>query len=64
MSSGADAIEELALDPNRKTPSAADDFVHMLVGVASLGAAIRHLVGSSTLAAGNPAPSAPQRWLR
>lgn len=60
----AHAIDELALDPNRGSVCAADDFVHVLVGVASLGKAIEHLVGTVPVAAADPVPDAPQRWLR
>lgn len=60
----ARAIEELALDPDHVTTTRTDDFVHMLVGVASLGRAIERLAGTLPLAAADPAPSAPQRWLR
>ena len=60
----AHAIEELALDPDRVTTAAPDDFVHMLVGVASLGRAIERLVGTLPPVDTDPAPRAPQRWLR
>lgn len=60
----AQAIDELALDPDRRTSGAADDFVHLLVGVASLGGAIEDLAGSVAVAAAHPSPHTPQRWLR
>lgn len=61
------AIEALARDPNSAATiasAATDDFVHLLLGVASLGRAIEHLVDPSPLCVADPATSAPQRWLR
>jgi hypothetical protein len=60
----AQAIGELALDPNRRTGGAADDFVYLLVGVASLGGAIEDLADPVAVAAAHPPPHTPRRWLR
>ncbi|RZT14178.1 hypothetical protein EV589_4896 [Mycobacterium sp. BK558] len=60
----AQAIDEMALDTSRGSDCTADDFVYVLVGVASLGRAIENLAGSVVVAAAHPSPSPPQRWLR
>lgn len=65
----ARAVRELAADDSRRAelPCAADDFVHALLGIASIGELIERL-GESTPAQLNPIAEAPapmmMRWLR
>jgi hypothetical protein len=69
LSGMARAVRELAADDNRRAdaPRDADDFVHALLGIASLGELIERL-GESTPAQPNPIAEAPvstmTRWLR
>ncbi|MBB5164466.1 hypothetical protein [Mycobacterium sp. AZCC_0083] len=69
LSGMARAVRELAADDNRRTdaPRDADDFLHALLGIASLGELIERL-GESTPAQQNPIAEAPvstmTRWLR
>lgn len=58
----AGMIDMLATDAARVSARPADDFVHVLLGVASLGNSIEHLV--DPLAACDPVPPEPRRWLR
>ncbi len=65
----ARVVHTLATDSNRRSepPRDSDDFVHVLLGVASLGEAIEG-IGNSTSAqqsstAATPSP-ASRRWLR
>jgi hypothetical protein len=67
----ARVVHDLAADGDRQArdPRDADDFVHVLLGLASIGAAIERLAGS-VVAQRNPTievpPPAPptMRWLR
>jgi F0F1-type ATP synthase epsilon subunit len=66
----AQVVHTLADGDRRvKGPSDADDFVHVLLGFASIGAAIEHLANSA-MAQHNQAAEAPPsatpttRWLR
>lgn len=59
----AKAVEALASDSGHQTPPAADDFVHLLVGVASLGRSIENLA-CPTPGDDMPAVREPTRWLR
>jgi len=56
-------VDQLALDGSQEKPVPADDFVHLLLGVASLGAAIDGLVERPAGPQHRPATT-PQRWLR
>jgi len=56
-------VDELALDSSHETHSTADDFVYLLLGVASMGAAIEGLVDRPAGSQHRPATT-PQRWLR
>lgn len=59
----AQLIEVLALDSHGSSAPPAGDFVHLLLGVASLGKSIEHLVDLVPVAC-NPSPAEPRRWLR
>ena len=59
----AQLIDVLALDSNRDPAPPADDFVHLLLGVASLGKSIEQLVALVPVAC-DPSPAEPSRWLR
>ena len=59
----AQLIDVLALDSNRGSASPAGDFVHLLLGVASLGKSIEQLVVLDPVA-DDPSPAEPTRWLR
>ncbi|MGH3273501.1 MAG: hypothetical protein ACRDNZ_04150 [Streptosporangiaceae bacterium] len=67
----ARVVNTLAADGDRRAggPRDSDDFVHVLLGVASLGGAIQRLANSAT-AQPNPTVEAPppasttRRWLR
>ena len=67
----ARVVRTLAADVDRRAggPRHPDDFVHVLLGLASIGAAIERLP-NSTIAQQNPAAVAPPpagpttRWLR
>lgn len=59
----AQMIDVLALDSHRGSALPADDFVHLLLGVASLGKSIEHLVAHVPVA-DEPSPTEPRRWLR
>lgn len=55
-------VRALAVDATAP-PAAADDFVHLLLGIASLGAAVKRLPAPT--AADLPAgPDRPVEWLR
>lgn len=56
-------IDALALDSHRGSASPAGDFVHLLLGVASLGKSIEQLVDLVPVAC-DPSPAVPRRWLR
>jgi hypothetical protein len=65
------AVHTLAADGNRRSdsPHYSDDFVHALLGLASIGAAIERLANSAMAqqipTAEAPPPAAPtRRWLR
>lgn len=59
----AGMIDMLATDAARVSARPADDFVHVLLGVASLGKSIEHLVGPLAVAC-DPEPPKSRRWLR
>ncbi len=59
----AKAVEALASDSRPQSLGAADDFVHMLVGVASLGRSIENLACTSPVVR-RPPPEDSTRWLR
>lgn len=59
----AGMIDMLATDAARVSARPADDFVHVLLGVASLGKSIEHLVDPLAVAC-DPVPPEPRRWLR
>lgn len=65
----AKVVHSLAADGDRHAEGAADDFVHLLVGLASLGDGIERLAKSAAVqpdTAGEARPSASEtvRWLR
>jgi hypothetical protein len=64
----ARVVQALACDGNRRTdaPCDADDLVHLLLGLASLGEAIERLTESAPAQRNStdPAPSTNTRWLR
>ncbi|MGH3870797.1 MAG: hypothetical protein ACRDSR_04655 [Pseudonocardiaceae bacterium] len=63
----AHLVRALAADGNPRVATAgeADDFVHLLLAVASLGAAVGHLGTAADLPpASVAAPSTTTRWLR
>jgi len=66
----ARVVHTLAADGESRSDSrrGSDDFVHVLLGVASLGAAIERLANSATAqessTAEAPAPGSARRWLR
>lgn len=67
----ARVVHTLGIDSDRRSgrPGDPDDFVHVLLGVASLGGTIERLANSavpqSTPMAGTPPPaSTTTRWLR
>jgi hypothetical protein len=67
----ARVVHTLAADGDRRSgpPRDPDNFVHVLLGLASLGAAIEGIANSATAqessTAGAPAPgSTSRRWLR
>jgi hypothetical protein len=57
-------IDELAHDTSSEHGGVADDFVHLLLGVASLGAAIDGLADAPPNRQRRHVETAPQRWLR
>ena len=59
----AQLIDVLALDNRREPAPPAGEFVHLLLGVASLGKSIEQLVSVDPVA-GEPSPIEPRRWLR
>lgn len=66
LAGAAHLVRSLAADHiRREPPCAADDFVHALMGLASLGRTIEHLA-ATVPAPAHPAPAAsnPVRWLR
>lgn len=63
VAAAAEAIEALAADPRRQSRGTADDFVHMLVGVAGMGRSI-HTLASVDPVVDRPASPEPTRWLR
>lgn len=57
------AVDQLAQESTRESAGTADDFVYLLLGVASLGRSVEHLVGPAAVAEQRPATT-PRRWLR
>jgi hypothetical protein len=66
LAGAARLVRALADDPlRRETTGAADDFVHVLLGLASLGRAIEHLAAPvATPTETAPAFATQVRWLR
>ncbi|MDT5180668.1 MAG: hypothetical protein QOJ95_4866 [Mycobacterium sp.] len=59
----AQLVDVMALDATRESAPSADDFVHLLLGVASLGKSIEQLVPRTAVVPAS-LPAEPGRWLR
>lgn len=59
-------IDVLALDNGRESAPPAGEFVHLLLGVASVGKSIEQLVSVDPMVdePSQPSPVEPRRWLR